>query len=317
MNQTKTVYTNTVFGKIKKPVLSTASPSAGLNYTIDTIDGQPMVATDSAEIFFLPPSVSRLKYVQQIYLMAKAAGFNTEVTRHVLVNNKEAVFSDGKQKMTINIADFNFTYEYELNNLDQDFFAGTNGVNDGTAVTEAINFLNSIGRYPEELSRGKSNAAFFHYNSGLNELRSVNAAAEANMVKVDFYRPDIQASPQAIPSVTSQYFSSQNYVLMAYGNKGDYKVIKAQIKFYPRSADQIGIYPLKSGNTAWEELKQGKGWIIANDAGNNIVIKKMFLGYFDPDSYQEYLQPVFVFLGENNFVAYVSAVSNEYSEPFH
>jgi hypothetical protein len=38
----------------------------------------------------------------------------------------------------------------------------------------------------------------------------------------------------------------------------------------------------------------------------------MFLAYYDPDIYQEYLQPVYVFVGEPNFIAYVPAISNEY-----
>jgi hypothetical protein len=313
INQPKNIYTNTVFGKIKKLQVTNTSSSAGLNFTIDTIDGQPIVATESAEIYFLPPSVSRIKFLQQIYLMAKAAGFNTEVTKHTLINNSDAVFADDKQKMTINIADFNFTYEYELKKLDQGFFSGVRGINDTGIESKASGFLNSIGRYPEELAQGKNNTTFYYYDSAMNELKPVDSAAEANMVKVDFYRPDIQALPAPIPYVSSQYFSSQNYVLMAYGNQ-DYKVIKAQVKFYPKSSDQVGIYPLKSGNTAWEELKNGKGMIVFNSSGKNIVIKKMFLGYYDPDSYQEYLQPVFVFLGENNFVAYVPAVDDKYVE---
>jgi hypothetical protein len=40
----------------------------------------------------------------------------------------------------------------------------------------------------------------------------------------------------------------------------------------------------------------------------------MFLGYYDPDIYQKYLQPVYVFLGNNGFVAYVPAIKEEYVE---
>ena len=38
----------------------------------------------------------------------------------------------------------------------------------------------------------------------------------------------------------------------------------------------------------------------------------MFLGYYDPDVYQEYLQPMYVFLGDNNFVAYLPAITDDY-----
>jgi hypothetical protein len=42
----------------------------------------------------------------------------------------------------------------------------------------------------------------------------------------------------------------------------------------------------------------------------NITIKKMFLAYYDPDEYQPYLQPVYVFVGDNDFVGYVPAVED-------
>jgi len=36
------------------------------------------------------------------------------------------------------------------------------------------------------------------------------------------------------------------------------------------------------------------------------------LVYLDPDFYQPYLQPVYLFLGEDQFVAYVPAVSTNH-----
>jgi hypothetical protein len=93
----------------------------------------------------------------------------------------------------------------------------------------------------------------------------------------------------------------------------DYKILKAQVQFFEKSNEQVGIYPVKTGAQAWADLKAGKGIIISSpNSSKNIVIKKMFFGYFDFDSYQEYLQPVYVFLGDGNFVAYVSAVTTDY-----
>ena len=89
--------------------------------------------------------------------------------------------------------------------------------------------------------------------------------------------------------------------------------MKAQIKYFAQSEDQIGIYPLRSTDQAFEDLKGGKGIVISSSQPDGEVkIKKVFLAYYDPDTYQEYMQPVYVFLGENKFVAYVTAVTDEY-----
>jgi hypothetical protein len=38
----------------------------------------------------------------------------------------------------------------------------------------------------------------------------------------------------------------------------------------------------------------------------------MFFGYLDPDTEQDYLEPVYIFLGDNNFVAYVAGIDDKY-----
>jgi GTP cyclohydrolase III len=41
----------------------------------------------------------------------------------------------------------------------------------------------------------------------------------------------------------------------------------------------------------------------------------MFLAYLDLDAYAEYVQPVYVFLGNDNFVGYVPAIDDKYLAP--
>lgn len=134
----------------------------------------------------------------------------------------------------------------------------------------------------------------------------------ANLVEVDFYRPDIDAQPNAVPVVSPKYFNSQNYVLMMFRTDGTFKVLRSQIKFFDKSVEQVGVYPIRSGDEAFADLKKGKGFIVSLPPVTKITIRKMFLGYFDPDVFQEYLQPVYVFLGDGDFVGYVPAVSGQY-----
>ena len=144
-----------------------------------------------------------------------------------------------------------------------------------------------------------------------NDVRKIfltKKEQKANMIEVDFYRPDL--SPYIV--VSPEYFNSQNYVMMVQ-HESNFKIVKAQVHFYEKSSAQIGIYPVKTGEAAWEALKQGGGWVIQNpNALTSVVVKEMFMGYLDPNIYQEYLQPVYVFLGEDNFVAYVPAIADNY-----
>lgn len=304
--RTSSLYINPIFGKIKKPFIKNATASSSLAFTLDTIEGRPVSATESAKVYFLPSASARFGYREKIYLMAKNLGFDTEVVKHKL-DGKDATFKDSKQTLSIDIINFNFTYEYHFED-DPQIFQNTTQPKKKESEDRAINFLKALGRYPEELAQGKTNTIFISYNPEAKKMRLLDTSEGANMVEVDFYRRDLEQYPIVSPS----YFNSQNYV-MAIFYESDFKIIKAQIKFYERSQAQVGTYPIKIGDAAWEALKNGGGWVIQNQQNlENIVIKKMFLGYLDPDVYQEYLQPVYVFLGENNFVAYVPAITNDY-----
>jgi hypothetical protein len=302
----KAIYTNPVFGKIERPVLKDSSTSAGLNFVLDTIEGEPITASETAKVIFLPPSTTRFGYREKIYLMAKTLGFDTEKVKHK-INGKEAVFDDGRAKLTIDITNFNFSYEYkyERNPL---IFSSTVIPSKKEVENRAVDFVKTLGRYPDELAKGKVNTILLNYNYPRNTLYVASRPQEANVVEVDFYPPDIEQYPVVSP----KYFNSQDYVIMVFYESG-YKVLKAQIRFHERSAEQFGIYPVKTGTEAWEDLKAGWAMVVSRaEDKNDILIKKMFMGYLNVDLYQNYLQPVYVFLGDNNFVAYVPAVSGSF-----
>lgn len=306
LQSSPSIQTHTIFGKIKKPFIPNASSSAGLKFTLDTVEGEPVTASPAAKVIFLPPSISRFGYREKVYLTAKTIGFDTDSVKYKIID-RDAVFDDDKQRLIIDISNFNFYYQYRFENTPELF---ENSVVPEKKVSEdrAINFLNSAARYPKELSLGKTNTVFLFFDDVKKTVGPAQSNESANLAEVDFYRPDIDG----FPTVTSTYFTSPNYVLLTYDGV-EYKPLRAQVHFFELAEDQVGVYPLKTGRVAYEELTGGRGLVISNPSSQtNITIKKMFLGYYDPDIYQEYLQPVYVFLGENNFVAYVPAITKDF-----
>lgn len=303
-NKTTAVYTNPIFGKIGPPEIPQSTTSAGLKFTLDTIEGQPVTATETAKVFFLLQFNPRFGYREKIYLIAKSFGFNTEVVKHKLVD-KLATFTDEEKTLSIDISNFNFKFDKKVNN---ELFSSSQLTIPSKPEIEnkAIDFLKKVGRYPDELGKGTTKIIYLKYNPGNQNFVNVDSRNQAQLVEVDFYRPNVDD----FSIVTPKFFNSQNYVIMLFEGS-DYKVIKSQIAFFEKSEEQVGVYPIKTGEEAWSELNNGNGFVVAGTQGQkNIVIKSMKLGYFDPDIYQNYLQPVYVFLGEGDFVGYVPAVKN-------
>jgi hypothetical protein len=300
---------NTIFNKLERPKFQDASSSANINFILDTIDGQPVTATDSAKVFFIPQQTTRISYRSRVNLMAKAAGLNSDILKYTLID-KNAIFDDGIQKLTIDISNFNFNYEYLYDKGASSSSLFTTGfIPQPTDIENiAVNFLQTIGRYPEELATGRRNTVYYNYNVQENKFYVTKNPNEANVAEVDFYRPDIDS----FTTVSPKYFTSKNYVIMAFSETGN-KILKSEINFFEKSEDQIGIYPVKSGNQAYEDLKSGRGFVVSEfKAGETVKLKQMFMGYYDQTLYQPHLQPVYVFLGENNFAAYVPALTDEW-----
>lgn len=67
-------------------------------------------------------------------------------------------------------------------------------------------------------------------------------------------------------------------------------------------------YPLRSTADAWNVLKAGEGFLADFDGDDTAVIREVVLGYYDDFEEQQFLMPIYVFLGDDNFIGYVSAI---------
>ncbi len=306
-NQTTPLYIDPIFKEIKPIYLSKeATTSAGFSFTLDTVAGKPVTATEAAQVFLFPPSKFQFDYLPKVYLMAKMLGFDTEVVKHKLVNN-EAVFQDDKQRLAVDINTYNFRYDYDFRK-DSELVATAEMPEVDSSKNTAINFLKSIDRYPKELALGDMTVIYMFYDKTASTAGVVASQQESNMIEVDFYRQKVD---QFLP-MSPTYFNSQNYVMLMPNELGA-KVISAQVRFFETSSTQVGVYPLITGKRAYELLLAGKGILVSPGSGKkNISIKTMTLGYFDPDIYQDYYQPIYVFTGDNDFVSYVPAVSEQW-----
>jgi hypothetical protein len=297
-----------LFDRIQPPTIPEARSPSAYTFVLDTFDAtaNPEQATSAAHVYFIPQKTASFGFLSKIYLMAQASGFDTKITQHKL-EDKMAVFDDGKRTLRIDIRNFNFEFDYKLTQNDPLGLA-PESLTEQTIISTANTYLNGMNRYPSDFSAGDTNVIYLAFNPDTKQVNTVEKIEQANIAEVDYYLPDLNG----YPVVTSSYYNSPHFVMVLLSG-GEQKVIQSTVAYLDRSIDQIGIYPLKTPQQAWEELESGKGYVVsAKVPEGEVIIKKVFMGYYDPDVYQEYVQPVYVFLGENEFVAYVSAVTSEY-----
>lgn len=305
--QNETITLNTKFGKLPPLTLEETLPFPEVpRFVLENVEGRPVTATAAAAIYFVPNPRTRFGYLSTMYQMAKAVGFDTTVTSHSITGDTGS-FKDETRDLSIDVKTFNFTYstQYELR---PELFDLPQFRPEESIISDAKDFLQKMDRYPEILAQGNEHAIYLHFDASTKEFTPVKSSRGANVVEVDFFIPDFDP----YPIVSPKYFTSQNYVVLTYA-AGVPQVIKAQIRNFEYDKNSIGSYPIKTGDQAFEDLKNKKGFIVGNqNPSSTIKITDMYLAYLDNQLYSPYLQPVYVFLGENSFVAYVAAVQDEW-----
>ena len=84
--------------------------------------------------------------------------------------------------------------------------------------------------------------------------------------------------------------------------------------YFPVDKAKFATYPLKSSSQAFEELKNSQAYIasIGQNLGGLVSIRKVYLAYYDAGFPVDFYQPIIVFEGDKNFMAYVPAVISDY-----
>ena len=86
---------------------------------------------------------------------------------------------------------------------------------------------------------------------------------------------------------------------MMTGSGGVKRIIAAEFHYYPTDENKFSTYPLITSEEAWNQLRDGKGYIANyNSDISEVIIRKIYLAYYDAGQYVEFYQPVMVFEGD-------------------
>jgi hypothetical protein len=296
------------FGKLPKLEIPNSKPSIGYTWVMDTLDGTPRFkeAVSNAAVYFIPKKIKSLGFENTIYSMATQVGISSTLTPYEEVEDL-ATFDDLKRKLSVDTRSFNFRYDYLITAEDNIIIDQPIGL-EPVILSAGASFLQKVGRYPDAISSGRTNLLYYRIDPATRDITPLESSEGANAVEINYFLKDVDN----IPVVTSSYYGSQNYVFLMKSER-DYTPIRASMQHFERSIEQTGRYPLRTPEQAWEDVQQGRGIMIgAPQESGEVRIQRVFMAYFDPNVYQEYFQPVYVFLGENRFAVYVQAIAAEF-----
>lgn len=275
-----------------------------ITYKLETPSGGFPVITTQLPVYVMPPIPSNLKALEEAQTIAGELGF---LTNGKLISDSIPnvyVFQKNKYPsvFTINIVSGVFSISYDLS---QDSSLFVVPLTSEVAIKQVQSYLSSADLLPADLSDGRYTYEFYKIEKG--ELVPVLSLSEANAIKVNVFRGNYND----LPSVTPNFPEANIWFML--GGSGSKQIIGAQYRYFPINKDENSTYPIKTAEKAWEDLQNNQAYIASYDGnGQAVTVRKVYLAYYDAGQYQVYYQPVFVFEGDDNFMAYVPAIDDKY-----
>lgn len=210
------------------------------------------------------------------------------------------------QTLTMNVLDGSFLMKYPYNS-DQLLLNPEKMPSDKEAILAAKSYLESAGKMPTDVSENSIKVSYWQIK--YDGLKSVSSLSDANVIRVDFFRDKLE---EKYKFVGVDVNSASISVLVTGSTVEGKKIVEVNYKYTNVDKEIFSTYPIKSPQDAWKELESGNYWPASDIPGTNVTIRNMYLAYFEPVTLTNYLQPIYVFEGDDKFVAYVPAVTDEY-----
>ncbi|MDD4784913.1 MAG: hypothetical protein PHH12_00435 [Candidatus Shapirobacteria bacterium] len=275
------------------------------NFNFEFSNDKIPVFSDQTKVYIIYRSTTKILAFEEGKKIAKQFGFEGDSTE---ISEGVYEFKNDKNNKTLMInvleGDFKLRYPYLE---DQLILEAKNVPNKDKALTIASSFLQSGNKYSSDLKDGEKKVSYWKIADGT--LKSVLAQSEANVVRVDFYRKKLDdkweiTSPQSGEASVS--------VLISGSNNNDKQIIEANFKYADIDRESFSTYPIKTVEQAMEDLKLGNYWPSSDISSKEVVIREVKLAYYEPITLTQYVQPIYIFKGDNNFVAFVPAVIDKY-----
>lgn len=286
-----------------------ASPSGQLAFRLETIQGSVPVASEAATVFFMPKPAANLLALTKTQEFAKRLGLNPKPIEETKAIYRFEDDTTPLRRLRFDIVSNNFILRYGFEQ-DTGLFTQRSLPGADAAVAEAKSMLQTFMLYVPDLAKGTNRVSFFKLVG--DKLVPTTSLSQADAVRVDFFRQSVAGL-----KVFTPYPDEGHVVVIFSGSKNSKKkVLQFAYTLWPIDYETTGTYALKTSSFAWDELQKGGGFIARYPTGaaTEAVIRQVYLGYYDSFDPQMYLQPVFVFEGDNGFLAYVPAITPEWVE---
>lgn len=279
------------------------------NFTAELPNDKFPSFKDQANVYVIYRSNSILGALEANKKTASLIGFNGEPVEKT-TGVYQFTDSIGNRTLSMNVLESSFKMSYPY--LQDQLLQNPDEMpNKEEAINMAKNFLEQADKFSTDLQEGEQKTSFWKIS--FNGLESVGALSEANIIRVDFFRKKLDGETDVLSSEVGRASVS---VLVSGSSVTTKKIVEVNFQHVDvdSSAASASTYPIKTPEEAFADLQSGNYWPASDSAAKDMKIRKIYLAYFEPINLTQFLQPIYVFEGDGNFVAYVRAITDKYAK---
>ncbi len=301
---------NTAYGKLPKINFPDKKEKIPVNFQLQTVENQlPTNLPTRGFVYYLPKVGGKFLSLDQANQIANNLKLNTN-RKKITENIYRYTNPTNKTELEINVLTQNFTYSYNYL-YDQTLINPPPLPSKDGAVRTAHGFLGKINKLTTELENGHKEVSYWQIRG--EQLAPSISASEADFIRINLFRQQIDEQYPIMPPTYPQALVS---LLITSRSVQGSNVVEAKYTHFESDREEFAEYPLLPIENAWENLKSGNYYLASfeGNAQTPIKIRNIYLAYYDPQLPTQFLQPIFVFEGDGEFVGYYPAVPPEWQE---
>lgn len=277
------------------------------NLVLETKTGELPKFPNQTRVYPVQTNKLRLLEIDRIKTRATSLGFTANPEK-LSDNAYKFKHPAAPIELAVDIISNGLSYKYNWAS-DQNFYSNTNIPTRTDGLKDARSFFQTLGVLPPDMASGTEK--YSYYISLPGGILKPTSQLEANILRIDLFRSDIEFDKNKYRVVTP-FFSTSPVNVILTGLSGNKKIIEAAYNYSALldAEKEYSTYPLKPVSMAWDELRGGGGYTAHIDNPiQTVKIRNVSLAYYETEAGQQFLQPVFVFEGDEGFAGYVEAIS--------
>ena len=288
-----------------------------LMFELETPNAGFPVLEDRGVVYYMPFQRASLLALDEADLTAEMLGFIEDPISLTSEIYQWKMSLPSPLVLEQNISNGSYVYNYQWQ-TDKGLLTDSNIPGKDETIIEVENYLQKTGLELEDVDH--EDAVISYTKASGNRMIPALSISDANFVQVDLFRQPILigVGDDAVerPVVTPDPEKGIIRMQLSGSILASKRIVGVEYNYYPVNYLEPHTYLLKPVDQAWQELKSGNAFVALNedDEADIIYIRRIELGYFDSYQAQEYMQPIYIFRGDDGgsdqFIAYIHAIND-------